>query len=124
MDSPYEDGRWTINVQLPKNYPYSSPSIGFVERIYHPNIDLKFSPYRLSLPTNFSRSGTVCLDVINQTWSPMFDLINIFDVFIPQLLQYPNAKDPLNTDAALTYIKDKKEYEKKVRNYVKGFAAK
>ena len=54
----------------------------------------------------------------------MFDLINIFDVFIPQLLQYPNAKDPLNTDAALTYIKDKKEYEKKVRNYVKGFAYK
>ncbi len=54
----------------------------------------------------------------------MFDLINIFDVFIPQLLQYPNAKDPLNTDAALTYIKDKKEYEKKVRNYVKGFAFK
>ena len=42
MDSPYEDGRWTINVQLPKNYPYSSPSIGFVERIYHPNIDLKY----------------------------------------------------------------------------------
>jgi ubiquitin-conjugating enzyme E2 H len=54
----------------------------------------------------------------------MFDLINIFDVFIPQLLQYPNAKDPLNTDAALTYIKDQQEYEKKVRNYVKGFALK
>ena len=45
----------------------------------------------------------------------MFDLINIFDVFIPQLLQYPNAKDPLNTDAALTYIKDQQEYEKKVK---------
>ena len=52
----------------------------------------------------------------------MFDLINIFEVFIPQLLQYPNAKDPLNTDAALCYLKNREEYNQKVRHYVKGFA--
>ena len=31
-------------------------------------------------------AGSVCLDVINQCWSPMYDLINIFDVFLPQLV--------------------------------------
>jgi len=29
------------------------------------------------------RSGSVCLDVINQTWSPMYDLVNIFEIFLP-----------------------------------------
>ncbi|KAH9720120.1 UBC core domain-containing protein [Citrus sinensis] len=42
----YEGGVWKIRVELPDAYPYKSPSIG---------------------------SGSVCLDVINQSWSPMFE---------------------------------------------------
>ncbi len=60
-------------------------------------------------------SGSVCLDVINQTWSPMFDMINIFEVFLPQLLRYPNAADPLNGEAAALFMRDAKIYEAKVK---------
>ncbi|WCJ22765.1 Ubiquitin-conjugating enzyme E2 5 [Euphorbia peplus] len=107
-DSPYQGGVWKIRVELPDAYPYKSPSIGFINKIYHPNVD--------------EMSGSVCLDVINQTWSPMFDLVNVFEVFLPQLLLYPNPSDPLNGEAAALMMRDRSAYEQRVKEYCEKYA--
>lgn len=45
----------------------------------------------------------------------MFDMINIFEVFLPQLLRYPNPSDPLNGEAAALLLREPKNYEAKVK---------
>ncbi|TVY86409.1 Ubiquitin-conjugating enzyme E2, partial [Lachnellula willkommii] len=54
----------------------------------------------------------------------MFDMINIFEVFLPQLLRYPNPTDPLNGEAAALLMREPKAYEAKVKEYVIKYASK
>ena len=107
-ESLYKNGIWDIRIELPKEYPYKSPSIGFLNKIYHPNVDF--------------RSGTICLDVINETWSPMYNLFNIIDIFLPQLLLYPNPDDPLNIKASDEMINNMELFISNVDENINKFA--
>lgn len=75
---------------------------------------------RSALPLSFP-----CLHFISLSHLFLFlfslicaDLINVFSVFLPQLLLYPNPTDPLNGAAASLMLKDKKAYEAKVRGRI------
>lgn len=107
-DSLYENGTFVVQITLPADYPYKSPSVGFVTTVYHPNVD--------------EQSGSICLDVLSTNWSPMFSLQNIIESFLPQLLQDPNPSDPLNGEAAALLIQNPTLYEQKVRDYVQTHA--
>ncbi|KAF4363657.1 hypothetical protein F8388_026265 [Cannabis sativa] len=101
VSGPYEKGVWRIKVELPDAYPYKSPSVGFVNKIYHPNVDEIFKFYILNFVS---------------------DLVNVFEVFLPQLLLYPNPSDPLNGDAAALMMRDRAAYDQRVKEYCEKYA--
>lgn len=59
---------------------------------------------------------------LSRARSPMFDLVNVFEVFLPQLLLYPNPTDPLNGEAAALLLKQEERYKLKVAEYVRRYA--
>lgn len=109
-DTYYKGSIFEVYIYLPKNYPFKSPSIAFKTKIYHPNID--------------DRSGAICLNVINETWSPTYSLLNIYQMFLPQLLTYPNPDDPLNREAALYYKTNPRVYASKVKEFIVKYCEK
>ena len=60
--SPYEGGKFLLNVDFPKDYPYIPPRINFITKIYHLNINPDIGIFRLSK-----------LDV----WTPAFTITDI-----------------------------------------------
>ncbi|XP_020246597.1 ubiquitin-conjugating enzyme E2 4-like isoform X3 [Asparagus officinalis] len=100
-DSLYQGGVWRVRVELPDDYPVKSPSIGFATKIFHPNVD--------------GLSGSVCLNLLNQDWSSVFDLVMVFKDFLPRFLKEPNPDDPMNPEAAELMIHDRPAYEQRVK---------
>jgi ubiquitin-conjugating enzyme E2 H len=103
-DTPYQKGKWRIIISFPNNYPFKSPSVGFKNKIFHPNVDEK--------------SGSICLNVLNQCWTPIYTVSHIVNTFIPQLLAYPNAEDPLNIEAAQMLINSPEEFNRYVKSSI------
>ena len=101
LDTVYENGKWRVSITFPNNYPFKSPSIGFLDKIYHPNVDYS--------------SGSICLNVLNEEWQPIYTIKHIIETFLPQLLTYPNPDDPLNIEAAKLYNENRIQFERQVK---------
>ena len=64
-------------------YPNKAPVVKFVTKLFHPNI---------------YADGNICLDILMNNWSPVYDVLNIL-ISIQQLLTDPNNKSPANNEA-------------------------
>lgn len=63
---------------------------------------------------NVYADGSICLDILQNRWSPTYDASAIL-TSIQSLLHDPNPNSPANNEAAQLYRENRREYEKKVQ---------
>lgn len=105
--TPYEGGIFELDIKFPNDYPFVSPIVKFITKMYHCNILEK---------------GDICLDILKGQWSPAYTIMKVL-LSIVALLSDPNPNDPFNADAARMYKANKKRYDEIVREYVLTYAS-
>ncbi len=105
-ESPYEGGVFYLDIIFPSDYPFKPPKINFTTKIYHPNI---------------SSSGSICLDILKDQWSPALMISKVL-LSISSLLCDPNPADPLVPEIARIYITDKPRYERFAKEWSQKYA--
>lgn len=94
--TPYEGLKFKLALTFPQNYPYSAPTIKFTSPMWHPNVDM---------------SGNICLDILKEKWSAVYNVQTIL-LSLQSLLGEPNNSSPLNAQAAQLWDKDMVEYKR------------
>ncbi|XP_073107074.1 ubiquitin-conjugating enzyme E2 2 isoform X3 [Elaeis guineensis] len=74
--------------------------------------------FRTSLANfNLYTDGSICLDILQNQWSPIYDVAAIL-TSIQSLLCDPNPNSPANSEAARMFSENKREYNRRVREVV------
>ncbi|GME94325.1 unnamed protein product [Ambrosiozyma monospora] len=84
QDTPFEDGTFRLKLTFDEQYPNKPPQVKFTSEMFHPNV---------------YASGELCLDILQNRWSPTYDVASIL-TSIQSLLNDPNINSPANVEAA------------------------
>eukprot|EP00475_Leptophrys_vorax_P022663 TRINITY_DN30883_c0_g1_i1.p1 TRINITY_DN30883_c0_g1~~TRINITY_DN30883_c0_g1_i1.p1 ORF type:complete len:157 (-),score=2.12 TRINITY_DN30883_c0_g1_i1:199-669(-) len=107
-DTPYHGGVFTLNINVPQQYPLVPPQVRFATKIFHPNVHFK--------------TGEICLDILKTAWSPAWTLASVCRAVIT-LLCHPEADSPLNCDSGnLIRAGDMRGYFSMARMYARLYA--
>lgn len=107
-ETPYEGGRFIVDIEVPMEYPFKPPKMKFDTKVYHPNIS--------------SVTGAICLDILKNAWSPVITLKSAL-ISLQALLQSPEPNDPQDAEVAQHYLRDKESFNKTAALWTKLYAS-
>lgn len=105
-NSFYKNGRFFFDINFPESYPLKPPTVICRTKIFHCNINSQ---------------GIVCMDILNENWSPILSLNKIF-LCLVSLLTECNPNDPLVGNLGNLYLCNKDEYIINAREWTDKYA--
>ena len=106
-DTAYAEGKFTIDIKIPSNYPYHPPNMKFDTKIWHPNIS--------------SQTGAICLDILKNEWSPALSIRTAL-LSIQALMCVPEPNDPQDAVVAGQFKDNRPLYEKTAKEWTAKYA--
>ena len=101
-ETVWEGGTFKLLMEFTEDYPNKPPAVRFISKLFHPNV---------------YADGKICLDILQNQWSPIYDIAAIL-TSIQSLLSDPNPASPANAEASGLFERDRREYHRRVRAIV------
>eukprot|EP00891_Asterochloris_glomerata_P000859 jgi/Astpho2/859/Aster-00707 len=96
-DTPWDGGTFKLTLEFSEEYPNKAPVVKFKSKMFHPN-----SCHKSPICAAVYMDGGICLDILQNQWSPIYDVAAIL-TSIQSLLCDPNPNSPANSEAARLY---------------------
>ena len=122
--TPYEKGKFKLELRFGMDYPYSPPFMRLHTPIWHPN----FWPN----PNEYHGKRNICLALLDADkkghkdgWSPTKNIGTVIHSILAMLnvdTMYTNPHDVFNKAAALELLKNKRVFTKKAEKMTRKYA--
>eukprot|EP00917_Polyrhabdina_sp_WS-2016_P012386 GHVP01027231.1.p1 GENE.GHVP01027231.1~~GHVP01027231.1.p1 ORF type:complete len:244 (+),score=51.78 GHVP01027231.1:872-1603(+) len=103
--SPYEDRKYKIGLTIPLEYPEAPPTVQFIDRIWHPNVE--------------GETGEISMDILRDKWDRNFTIRRVVQC-IQMLLEKPQDDYVLNEEACELYKESRDKFKEKALEFEKS----